>query len=640
MRSFTLCHLCVRAELGGLPLQTALGTKRDPAEEIRVLGRRLRQALAEPDVWVVLDFFGVRSIPKERFVDAILADLPARFHDAPRVAMVNLPIDAVSDDGPGAGLAPKVVPMIDVVGRAVWPGCENEGLKRALNMLWDRGALSIASIERTSGLSAADRQSIDRRLRDNPHLFRFDEEAREWRTYLTRHRVGAALQGKFENWLREVCEGIKQEGHYELPSRMHTDTYYQMDLLLRNPEIVRTVAIEVCRRSFRGRYDVLLVYSLLALAIAGEVLDVLGECGVKIRYIPTYGYPAPRPRLGDRIEKGERVLVLSDSISSGAAVANLKSYARVSAARRVGSLVLIDTNGLRKELDTDALVSVDVELTPRSEQCDLCKRRLPLVRVDEFTSSPRPLARLGSSFESMLDGGVFWRMAMDAGAIRREHVSFNGHHFTLFIEMPKILRKRAYAEELAAATLRACQARGLTPDVLIHPNHESAMLFARALWSRLDGRPSVVPAYRAREDGSYKFARQDAQILAGYAGKVTLIVDDGANFGGVLLGIYFAVKEVFDVAKEQEPRIECAVILNRLHGTYERTVTTIIGEHLLSLYRLESPPPYHEWDCPLCMRMRELELKAKEAPSRSLREYYLREAQHYAVAPVDMGIHA
>ncbi len=168
--------------------------------------------------------------------------------------------------------------------------------------------------------------------------------------------------------------GAFLEGHFLLPTGMHSPNFVQTALVLQYPNVAQKIAAVLSAR-FPQKADVVVSPAMGAIVLGQEVARVR-----KCRFVFF-------ERMGGvmglyrhfRLNPGERVLVIEDLLTSGRSTGDVVALSTSCGAKVVGLGALVDRS--RGEfpfrVPVRALVTVPTQ-TMRPNECDLCKRRVPL----------------------------------------------------------------------------------------------------------------------------------------------------------------------------------------------------------------------------------------------------------------------
>jgi orotate phosphoribosyltransferase len=365
--------------------------------------------------------------------------------------------------------------------------------------------------------------------------------------------------------------------------------------------------------------------SLCAYVLANEVASLLESHPTVLE---VYGYPEPRVSLSNRTCADRRVMIISDIVSSGTSITNLRSQLDQLGARVLGAIAAIDIGGAADRIDAEALLSFPDKQFTRFT-CPQCQSGIAYQVIDPFTSMAVSLPSSTEEVSPVLSSEEFWELVLENDALREGHFSFNGHHFSVFIETTRMLKNATTTRRIAAAALQYYAKRALMFDCIVFPVHPGAVAFARAIWDAMRAAserpaPLLVPASRSPEGGhiippSYSESMRNASVL---------VVDDGVNFGDTLAGLYFAVSEF-------TPIIECCVFVDRLSSFYRRKLAAVLqGSKLTAVYRL-AIPAVHKARCPICKERRGLQRLLTSSVGEEIRKSAQSRLAQLEIRPID-----
>ncbi len=180
--------------------------------------------------------------------------------------------------------------------------------------------------------------------------------------------------GKFDvvGLLQE--HGAILNGHFQLPSGFHTQTYIQTSLVMQYPNLAHKVAKEMASK-FPQEINVVISPSVGSMVIGQEVARVK-----KARSIFTERINGVMVLKRDfKIAEGERVLVVDDVLNTGRMCSEAINLARGYGAKVVGVVAIVDrsTADLTLNVPVRGLISYPLQLfTP--DNCPLCRQKIPL----------------------------------------------------------------------------------------------------------------------------------------------------------------------------------------------------------------------------------------------------------------------
>ncbi len=171
--------------------------------------------------------------------------------------------------------------------------------------------------------------------------------------------------------------GVILDGHFLLTSGRHSGRFLLCSQLLQYPE----EAEKVCRllaEPFKGEG----IDTVVGPAMGGVILayEVARALNARALYTEKEDQAMAFKR-GFRIEKGERILVVEDAVTTGGSIQKTIDCIRREGVEPVAAAVMIDRTGgkLALGLPTRALMTMDIE-SYSADHCPLCRQGLPLTR--------------------------------------------------------------------------------------------------------------------------------------------------------------------------------------------------------------------------------------------------------------------
>jgi len=180
--------------------------------------------------------------------------------------------------------------------------------------------------------------------------------------------------GKFDvvGLLQE--HGAILNGHFQLPSGFHTQTYIQTSLVMQYPNLAQKVAKEMASK-FAQEINVVISPSVGSMSIGQEIARVK-----KARSIFTERINGVMVLKRDfKIAEGERALIVDDVLNTGRLCSEAINLARGYGAKVIGVVAIVDrsTSDLSMNVPVRGLISYPLQLfTP--DNCPLCKQKMPL----------------------------------------------------------------------------------------------------------------------------------------------------------------------------------------------------------------------------------------------------------------------
>lgn len=172
--------------------------------------------------------------------------------------------------------------------------------------------------------------------------------------------------------------GVLRRGHYLRTSGRHTNLYVQCARLFENAH----AAEEVCK-ALAQRFTDSGAQVVMGAAIGGLLPGYEVARALTLPYIYCERRDgAMTLRRGFDIQKGAKVLIIEDEVTTGSSVREMMEIVRALGGETVGVGCLVDKSFGRVPLDVpyEYLVSVDAQ-SFREGQCPLCQQGLPLDRV-------------------------------------------------------------------------------------------------------------------------------------------------------------------------------------------------------------------------------------------------------------------
>jgi orotate phosphoribosyltransferase len=169
--------------------------------------------------------------------------------------------------------------------------------------------------------------------------------------------------------------GALLEGHFRLTSGRHSNTYFQCAKVLQYPEHLSTV----CGR-IAGHFRNSAVETVISPAIGGIVVgtEVGRQLGVKTIFAERKDGKMTIRR-GFGLEKGERVVVVEDVITTGGSVAEVIELVEAAGAELVGVGSVVDrSNGKVRLADNQYSVLLMEVVSYTPEECPLCSEGIPV----------------------------------------------------------------------------------------------------------------------------------------------------------------------------------------------------------------------------------------------------------------------
>jgi len=172
-------------------------------------------------------------------------------------------------------------------------------------------------------------------------------------------------------------EGALLEGHFVLRSGMHSGRYLQSALLLARPELAARAGSALADLLRPHRACTILSPALGGIIIGHETARALG---IRFLFAEREGSDF-RLRRGFRVERGERVVVVEDVVTTGGAALRVVRLAEEAGAEVSAVGALVDRSGGEAcfPIPFHAIARLPIEALP-PDQCPLCRAGVPIVK--------------------------------------------------------------------------------------------------------------------------------------------------------------------------------------------------------------------------------------------------------------------
>jgi orotate phosphoribosyltransferase len=176
--------------------------------------------------------------------------------------------------------------------------------------------------------------------------------------------------------------GALLEGHFRLTSGLHSPGYLQCALVLQHPREAEALGAAIADQ-VRG----LGIQSVLSPALGGIVIgqEVGRALGVRAIFAERQDGRLTLRR-GFTLDRGEKVLVVEDVVTTGGSTRETIDVAREAGAVVVGAAAIIDRSGGQQKIDVPFHVLAEVSLpTYDPATCPLCLAGQPVVKPGSRT---------------------------------------------------------------------------------------------------------------------------------------------------------------------------------------------------------------------------------------------------------------
>jgi orotate phosphoribosyltransferase len=179
--------------------------------------------------------------------------------------------------------------------------------------------------------------------------------------------------------------GALLEGHFLLSSGRHSGKYIEKFRILEQPQLTERLAQEMAARFKNESIALVAGLSTGGALIAHEVAKALG-----CRFLFAERVSGQLTlRRGFHVERGARILVVEDVLTTGASIQELLLLVRQEGGQVIGVACLVQRGEPHLDVPFSALMNLPLESYP-PDNCPLCSRGIPLEtrgsRHQEITS--------------------------------------------------------------------------------------------------------------------------------------------------------------------------------------------------------------------------------------------------------------
>jgi len=171
--------------------------------------------------------------------------------------------------------------------------------------------------------------------------------------------------------------GVLLEGHFLLTSGRHSNKYLQCAKIFQNCKYSEELCAHLAKKFENDNIELVIGPAMGAVQMAYEVS----------RHLKTPNFFTEREdgvmklRRGFTIEKGTRVLVVEDVITTGGSVKEVIELVKQSGGEVAGVGVIVDRSAGKIDFGCklESVISMDVE-SWEADNCPLCKTDIPLTK--------------------------------------------------------------------------------------------------------------------------------------------------------------------------------------------------------------------------------------------------------------------
>jgi orotate phosphoribosyltransferase len=167
------------------------------------------------------------------------------------------------------------------------------------------------------------------------------------------------------------------KGHFLLSSGLHSDVYFEKFQVLQHPQYVEILCGKLARLFKDDDVELVVGPTTGGVIIAYEVAKHLGTRAI-------FAEPGDEGRIFKRgfgINKGERVLIVDDILTTGGSLREVIELVKEYEGNILGIAILLDRSGGKTKFDHPLRPLAVTEVQNyKPEECPMCKRGEPLVK--------------------------------------------------------------------------------------------------------------------------------------------------------------------------------------------------------------------------------------------------------------------
>jgi len=173
--------------------------------------------------------------------------------------------------------------------------------------------------------------------------------------------------------------GALLEGHFQLTSGLHSPQYFQCAKVLQYPRYAERLCQEIVDHFRTGKLDAVVAPALGGIVVGQEVGRLIAAYNPDIRTMFTErANGVMQLRRGFAINRGERILVCEDVITTGGSVGEVIRIVHDAGAKVAGVASIVDRSGGRVKFDDQfSVLHMDIVTYP-PDQCPLCTKGVPV----------------------------------------------------------------------------------------------------------------------------------------------------------------------------------------------------------------------------------------------------------------------
>ncbi len=171
--------------------------------------------------------------------------------------------------------------------------------------------------------------------------------------------------------------GVLLEGHFQLTSGKHSNKYLQCAKIFKNAKYSEELCKDLAEKYADKGVDVVIGPAMGAVIMAYEVS----------RHLKVPNFFTEREngemtlRRGFQIEKGQKVLVVEDVVTTGGSVREVIEVVRNAGGEVVGVGSIVDRTGGKIDFGVPYAAVISMEVTAyEPDECPMCKNGEPVVK--------------------------------------------------------------------------------------------------------------------------------------------------------------------------------------------------------------------------------------------------------------------
>lgn len=171
--------------------------------------------------------------------------------------------------------------------------------------------------------------------------------------------------------------GALMNGHFNLTSGLHSDTYFQCARVLQYPWEAEKICTLIAAHFKNQKIDLVASPAIGGIVIGYEVARLL-----QVRSIFTERKDGEMTlRRGFQIKKGEKILIVEDVTTTGGSVKEVMGVTKQHQADIVGVASMVDRSGGKAEFSVPFYSTFQMKVTNYSpDDCPLCKKGIPITK--------------------------------------------------------------------------------------------------------------------------------------------------------------------------------------------------------------------------------------------------------------------